>query len=48
MVSARAIKHVRELTEVAKGVKHGGAGAKRIHAAILFIVVRRDALSFRP
>ena len=47
VVSARAIKHVRELTAVASGIKTGEAG-ERIKAAVLFIVVRRDALFFRP
>ena len=48
VVSARAIKHVRELTEVAKGAKQGPKGSARIHAAVLFIVARRDAAFFRP
>ena len=48
VVSARAIKHVRELTAVARGLKvdEGEEGALR--AAVLFIVTRGDAQSFRP
>ena len=38
---------MRELTAVASGLKTGDGG-KRIKAAVLFIVVRKDALSFRP
>ena len=47
VVSARAIKHVRELTAVAAGERTGPSG-ERLRAAVLFIVVRRDALLFRP
>jgi len=46
VVSARAIKHVRELTAVASGEK--GAAGRDVSACVLFVVVRRDALSFRP
>ena len=47
VVSARAIKHVRELTAVASGLKTADGG-QALRAAVLFIVVRHDALSFRP
>jgi len=47
VVSARAIKHVRELTAIAEGVKALSDGT-RLNAAVLFIVVRRDAQSMRP
>merc|ERR1711966_292243 len=47
VVSARAIKHVDELAALATGTKRAADGA-RIAAALLFVVVRRDALSFRP
>ena len=47
VVSARAIKHVRELTAVASGAKTSADG-KALRAAVLFIVVRSDAVSFRP
>ena len=47
VVSARAIKHVRELTAIAKGEKTLDGG-ERLSACVLFIVVRRDATVFRP
>lgn len=47
VVSARAIKHVRELTALAKGDKKTEDGA-RVAAAVLFVVVRSDATRFRP
>lgn len=40
VVSARAIKHVRELTDLVK--------QKKYDATILFLVVRSDAETFRP
>jgi DNA-binding sugar fermentation-stimulating protein len=46
VVSARAIKHVRELTSLAKGDKRDADGSQ-LAAAVLFVVVRRDALAFR-
>ena len=55
MVSARAIKHVRELTAIAKGEKREAPpeGTKAessppLRACVLFIVVRSDATYFRP
>lgn len=47
VVSARAIKHVRELTAIASGEKKD-ASIEKLRAAVLFIVARRDAVSFRP
>eukprot|EP00941_MAST-03F_sp_MAST-3F-sp1_P000778 g778.t1 len=47
VVSARAIKHVRELTAIASGEKRESDGTQ-VNAAILFIVVRKDAVHFRP
>lgn len=47
VVSARAIKHVRELTAIAKGERTEADGAP-LHAAVLFVVVRSDAERFRP
>jgi DNA-binding sugar fermentation-stimulating protein len=46
VVSARAIKHVRELTALASGEKT--IDGARLSACVLFIVVRSDARSFRP
>ena len=48
VVSARAIKHVRELTSLARGEKLDLGDGARLRAAVLFVVVRRDALEFRP
>lgn len=47
VVSARAIKHVRELTSLAKGEKVDLDDGSRFNAAVLFVVVRRDAMEFR-
>jgi len=47
VVSARAIKHIRELAKIALRKKHD-VNCSRISAAILFVVVRGDALAFRP
>jgi DNA-binding sugar fermentation-stimulating protein len=46
VVSARAIKHVRELTEIAKGKRRGPDG-QVYQAAVLFVVIRKDAEYFR-
>lgn len=48
VVSARAIKHVRELTSIATGEKRDLEDGSKLHAAVLFVVVRRDAVTFRP
>lgn len=45
VVSARAIKHVQELTNIAQGKEHEG---RQFDATILFIVIRHDAKAFRP
>ena len=45
VVSARAIKHVQELTKIARGKHHNG---ERYDATILFVVIRHDAEAFRP
>jgi DNA-binding sugar fermentation-stimulating protein len=45
VVSARAIKHVQELTSIAKGKKHNG---EAYDATVLFVVIRGDARRFRP
>jgi DNA-binding sugar fermentation-stimulating protein len=45
VVSARAIKHVQELTNIAQGKQHEG---QQFDATILFIVIRHDAKAFRP
>jgi DNA-binding sugar fermentation-stimulating protein len=45
VVSARAIKHVQELTNSAQGKQHEG---QQFDATILFIVIRHDAKAFRP
>ena len=47
VVSARAIKHVNELTLVAKGVRKPKEDSLQVGAAVLFIVVRGDALTAR-
>ena len=47
VVSARAIKHVRELTSLARGEKRDLDSGATINAAVLFVVVRRDAITFR-
>ena len=47
VVSARAIKHVRELMAIVKGERVEADGGK-LAAAVLFIVVRSDAERFRP
>ena len=47
VVSARAIKHVRELTAIASGERALDDGTP-LRACVLFIVVRSDAVSFRP
>ena len=47
VVSTRAIKHVDELGEIQTGKKLC-PGGERLKAAILFLVIRKDALSFRP
>lgn len=47
VVSARAIKHVRELTEIAKGARRDADGTP-LRSAILFVVVRSDVHDFRP
>jgi len=46
VVSARAIKHVRELTAVARGERTEDGAT--LSAAVLFLVVRGDAFMFRP
>ena len=46
VVSARAIKHVRELTGIASGA-HADPDGVKLRAAILFVVVREDAKAFR-
>lgn len=53
VVSARAIKHVRELTEIARGTRRSTAQGPEIagaalNAAVLFIVNRGDAGFMRP
>ena len=46
VVSARAIKHVRELTQIAQGkLKEGN---ETYQATVLFVVIRGDAEKFRP
>ena len=47
VVSARAIKHVRELTSIAKGVRTPEDGLGPMGAAVLFINVREDAITCR-
>jgi len=46
VVSARAIKHVRELTEMVLAKK--SKQQQQYDATILFIVIRHDAQAFRP
>ena len=46
VVSARAIKHVRELTAIAAGERTEPGVSLR--AALLFVVIRHDAAFFRP
>lgn len=46
VVSARAIKHVRELTQIAKGQRKGPDG-RVYQSAVLFVVIRKDAEYFR-
>lgn len=50
VVSARAIKHVQELTRIARGEKKMTIQGeeRRVRAAILFVVVRHDVETFRP
>jgi DNA-binding sugar fermentation-stimulating protein len=45
VVSARAIKHVQELTQIAQGKLHEG---QQYDATVLFIIIRKDAKAFRP
>lgn len=45
VVSARAIKHITELTKLVQGK---GPGGKVYDATILFVVIRNDAQVFRP
>ena len=47
VVSARAIKHTRELTAIAKGERVLDSG-EPLRSAILFVVNRADAAHFRP
>lgn len=47
VVSARAIKHVRELTRLTKGELKGADG-EIYQTAVLFVVIRKDAEYFRP
>ena len=47
VVSARAIKHIDELGAIQAGKKLC-PGGERLQAAVLFLVIRSDALSFRP
>eukprot|EP00457_Paulinella_chromatophora_P003257 gb/GEZN01003263.1/.p1 GENE.gb/GEZN01003263.1/~~gb/GEZN01003263.1/.p1 ORF type:complete len:535 (-),score=79.67 gb/GEZN01003263.1/:449-2053(-) len=47
VVSARAIKHLRELSRIAQG-QISEAGGERLQAGVLFMVVREDAEFFRP
>lgn len=47
VVSARAIKHVRELTALASGERKDADGTQ-YGAAVLFVVLRSDARCFRP
>jgi hypothetical protein len=45
VVSARAIKHVQELTQISQGKLHNG---QQYDATVLFIIIRNDAKAFRP
>ena len=47
VVSARAIKHVRELTRLTRGELKGPDG-ETYQTAVLFVVIRKDAEYFRP
>lgn len=47
VVSARAIKHVRELAKIARGECEEQDGT-RLGAALLFVVVRGDCEKMRP
>ena len=47
VVSARAIKHISELTKIAKGTKKE-TSYPRIESAVLFIIARNDVEQFRP
>ena len=47
VVSARAIKHIAELSAIQTGEKLCPEG-EQLKAAVLFVVIRNDALSFRP
>ena len=47
VVSARAIKHVRELTSVATARKHRHTAGADLSSALLFVVARSDAVAFR-
>jgi len=47
VVSARAIKHIRELTKVVSGDLKGPNG-EEYDATVLFVVIRDDAEHFRP
>lgn len=47
VVSARAIKHVDNLRDLATGARTE-QGGERLDAAVLFIVVRDDCVTFRP
>ena len=46
VVSARAIKHVQELTKLA--TEENKDGSKKYNATVLFVVIRHDAKGFRP
>ena len=46
VVSARAIRHVGELTRIAKG-ERADAAYPRLSSAVIFIVARSDAEYFR-
>ena len=47
VVSARAIKHLQELTAIASGARTLPDGT-RLGAALVLVVVRADVVSFRP
>ena len=46
-MSARAIKHLQELTAIASGARTLPDGT-RLGAALVLVVVRADVVSFRP
>ena len=48
VVSARAIKHVDELACLASGEKTDAAHGGQLDAAVLFVVLRHDAVYFKP